>query len=430
MQIIDTLQDLELLAEEWNGSNLSYGVAHGLEDYPTKIGRDLDVIVKKDQITAILHISVNFLEKLGYSITVPPNPWGAEWLFAFKGDKSIEIDFIPNLAWGPVQLVNDPEPNNKIGPFIVDMWATFAKSVLMKILGNSIPKNPTIFLETNIVYYHLEHLVGSETAKYFIRELQSFKQENINDLGRELRKKITTYSILHYPHRAILRIVPWILTEIRPHFNRTAPIIALVGPDGCGKTTVTKKIMNLLPPIFLGQEVRHWRPGLLPTPGELLRKQPKGVDENGLLIPGKEPGNLHWIRLTYYFLDFFFGSLIKDNFDSSTLRVILYDRCALDMWVDPYRYALQSRAGLCVFLACIQRPDKIIFLHDDPIKIHARKPELSIEEIRDQNAKWDELAKEGKIDSIIDVGTGVDASANEIREIILKTFIEKDLRKF
>ncbi len=200
--------------------------------------------------------------------------------------------------------------------------------------------------------------------------------------------------------------------------------IALVGPDGVGKSTAIEAVQEWfqanVPEVSV--EVRQWRPGLLPDLGRFLGKPPQPQGKNP---PRRTSGRFHWLRIFYYLTDFVVGTWWKDFLRAAPSSLIIYDRCALDMFVDPVRFALRSRGGARLISKLTPRMDAVILLHDQPERIVQRKQELARHEMADQLNTWLQLVNAGEVNATIQV----DAAAGEISARVLDVVLDTILRK-
>ncbi len=418
---------LERIARSWNAAGIRYAVAHGLENYPAAIGRDLDLLIDERDMEMAIRLAVQELQIGDYRITQPPNPWQAAALFAFGVSNTIEIDFIPRLFWGGVVLAEGVSNSLiSIGPFKVDLWASFAKRVLLRVLYGIAPKAPWIDRrETEPARERCSQLFGKQNTQTLFDYLEAGDADNLKRLTPRLRRTLLRRALLRKP-LSFLRMIPrWLSKVVKPFLMRRVPIVALVGPDGAGKSTVIECLRTLPPEVSFAIELRHWRPDLMPRLGSLFGKS-LGVTTttDGLILPRRTPGRFPVLRLAYYWLDFFAGHFIKDCPASNALCVVVYDRCALDMAVDPLRFGLPTPRGTRMLWRLIPKPDLVILLHDEPARIHARKPELPVEEIERQNARWLQFVAEGTVDAVIQVDTGPEEIAERLKSLILEKFIE------
>jgi hypothetical protein len=128
--------------------------------------------------------------------------------------------------------------------------------------------------------------------------------------------------------------------------------------------------------------------------------------------------------LAYYSIDVFLGSYLKDRIDSSRQRLVVYDRCFLDMAVDPVRYGLSSGRGVLFVWRLLPKPNLIIMLEDDPERIYGRKPEIAVGEIGLQLDEWRSLLRDGHVQASV----RVDSSPGEIGERVLRLVVDEFLR--
>src|SRR5207302_154380 len=100
--------------------------------------------------------------------------------------------------------------------------------------------------------------------------------------------------------------------------------------------------------------------------------------------------------------------------------LVAFDRTFCDMLVDPKRYRLAPARPLIRFLnALLPQPDLTFVLDADPQAIHARKPELPVEEITRQNAALRALAAGGSRNVLVPAGDAPRAVAGRVaRETI------------
>ena len=188
--------------------------------------------------------------------------------------------------------------------------------------------------------------------------------------------------------------------EARP----AAPVISFVGPDGVGKTTTIGALRNQLLQYtpFVDVEIRHWRPGLLPSLASLFGLAPDVSAGPTATAPRRSVGDFGWFRWLYYGIDFVVGSWLVDRRATAQLVCVLYDRHALDMYVDPARYGLRVSSFARKIRRIFPAPDATVLLSTSGVEAHKRKAELGVLEIERQLSEWQLLAARGEVDCELD----------------------------
>jgi thymidylate kinase len=162
--------------------------------------------------------------------------------------------------------------------------------------------------------------------------------------------------------------------------------IVIVGPDGVGKTTVARAIIDLHggPSAYF-----HFLPtapgGMSSRPNDQLLAKPPRLDRSGSIVLG-------WLRLARNVLRWWFGYLLR-------VRPALRGGCLVisDRWL--YGYLVQPsslkfygphRLALATF-RLLSRPDLVVNLTALPDTIRHRKKELTLEQIQEELERWPQL---------------------------------------
>ena len=194
-------------------------------------------------------------------------------------------------------------------------------------------------------------------------------------------------------------------------------IIAFVGTDGSGKTTVMNAVLpELEKSIGAKFIVHHLKPDFLPPLGRF-----RGVKhEEGYVCTnphGSKPSGF-WgscFRLAYLTLDYVLGYWFKVRPKTKSPDVAgwIFDRYAYDMLIDPLRFRLKLPQWLVkMALDVIPNPDVVVCLGGDAEKIHARKPETSLEEVQRQVAELKKFFDGNNRAVWIDTTTSIEDSCN------------------
>jgi hypothetical protein len=424
----------EAIADSWNRHGIDYVVTHGLERYPDgPPGRDLDVLVSASARALAVRIAGAVCYRSGWAFSVARREFGRS-LVAVRRPGRLEvlaIDLSSELRWGPVVVVGCPEPHARKGPFKIDPWASFAKRILFPLLvgvTRRLQERPRELAltrqEREAAARGLGSLLGSALGQSVLGAIDAGDPAALGALSSRVRRKLLVLGVLGSPFQSAAASLSWLRSELCHLLpRRCAPVVALVGPDGVGKSTVIDHVKRQLEgkAPFAGVVLRHWRPNLLPQLAQLnpFRRREARADNR----PRRVAGPFGMARLMYYFLDYALGGWLMDARCSEQITVVLYDRCALDMVVDPVRFGLRSGRGAMLLWRLCRKPDLVILLADDAARVHSRKDELTIEEVRRQLRRWRELLRTGAVGAVLWVDGGPEEIAQRVKDLVVETFL-------
>lgn len=422
------------LVEVFDSAGINYAFIHGLEAFPARTGRDVDLLVQSDQIAAASACAGRHLRAAGWKFMAHRRVNGHTWCFVAPGDSSVvfEFDLIPQLRWGPVILARKPSPTAGIHGLKVDLWAAFVKRILLQLMGGNLVKLERRPEELSLTQEErrkvvplLKKYLGVSLAATLLAAIERRDFTQLRSLVSELRKTLLLRSLAQRPDRLVAATFDWFRTEVAasPLGKPILPVIALVGVDGVGKSSVIRELgpeMTARLPV-LRVQTRHWRPGVLPNLAYLLKRGPRW-EEGQPAPPRRDAGRGGTLRLFYYGADFWLGGWWKDRRAVSQLEAVVYDRCALDMRVDPARFYLDDSKSVRFVTKLLPSPDIVFLLHDTPERIHARKCELDVEEIERQQTEWLTLVAQGKVHHVLSVQDSPKALAREIVDQLISQF--------
>lgn len=242
--------------------------------------------------------------------------------------------------------------------------------------------------------------------------------------ARALRRILFWQALKNSP-LAFLRkrvLIEW--GKLRRFLRPSGVVIAMLGVDGVGKSTVIRAISPVLEMATHGAfSVKHLRPGLLPPLARLKGEQRKQIGP--VLNPhDSTPSGIFGsiVRLLYLALDYMLGYwlLLRPRIAKSP-AVLLFDRYFYDIMLDPQRFRIRfAGRKLAWFLRLLPKPDILLCLHASPAVIAARKQELPLAEISRQVEALRELAHDEP--SAIWVST--EGEIEEVRDRILMALCE------
>jgi thymidylate kinase len=158
----------------------------------------------------------------------------------------------------------------------------------------------------------------------------------------------------------------------------TGVVVALLGPDGSGKSTVLKRLMEQMRPAFRRTETYHLRPPLRRSVGTSVPvTDPHAQPPRGLLMS--------LVKLGYWWLEYVAGYLIHIAPARIRSTLIVFDRYYDDLLIDPKRYRWGSSMVWARWVRKgIPRPDLVYVLLAEPHILLARKQEVTREELERQ----------------------------------------------
>jgi thymidylate kinase len=432
---------IHAVVQQWKQLGIPFAVCGGIDAGGTLHGRDLDVLVDRERVGELCTAARDYLHTEGYA-TWTRQKGPSLLLFCRKTDPSesafFEIDFLSRQQWLLATFVNGSSVLRDLAtsealPF--SPWAAFAKNILIQLLAGNKNKvaanlrNGCHWLASSKeVSSRLRDFVGSVAADELQKAIVTQDLAALSALSPCLRRSCVIRSLrptrwLQLPAAAIF----W----VRQKWQRMGggrlmtPIIAVVGPDGAGKSSVLQAVKGILPERFplWGVQMRHWRPSLLPSIGAVAGKpQPEEGKPN---LPRRKSGRFYFIRLAYYGVDFLAGYILKDRRLRAGLTAVLYDRCFWDMYVDPVRFGLGSRQGMLSLGRLLPGPNMIFCLDVDPETARARKGELADHEVAEQNKKWHELATKIKTPiRFLDARKPIDVNARIIANAYMDALVK------
>lgn len=261
----------------------------------------------------------------------------------------------------------------------------------------------------------ISNYVASYISENNYMALQKIQPRLLTEL-KKLSQKNTNFT-----NRLIFR---W--NEIKRHcFRIKYPVgmsIALLSPDGGGKSSVLEKLNTTCWGSFHGINRFYFRPHVFKNPGMLNPLNPIPESTVNPDPHGKKPNGLikSLIRYFYYNLDFIIGYntiILKKRIQK---QLVIFDRYYYDYFVDIQRYQYSFPNWLPkLFAWTIPSPDLIFILEGDAEVLYNRKKELPIEEIERQTKEYHKIANKYDNAITIDVNKPLHEVVNKITHDIL-----------
>jgi thymidylate kinase len=201
-------------------------------------------------------------------------------------------------------------------------------------------------------------------------------------------------------------------------------MIALLGVDGAGKSTVMARIASDLSPAFSATKLYHRRPLASLRRWRERSDTGSGVEGKHVIDTHAQPHRnraASLAKLAFWWADYMFLGYIADIYPrlvASTL--VLFDRYYYDLLVYPKRYRYGGPLWLADFVGrFIPRPHLVILLDAPPGVIQARKQEVSPEETARQLEAYLRLVEKMPNGHVVDASKPLSEVVTEIEGIVL-----------
>jgi thymidylate kinase len=194
----------------------------------------------------------------------------------------------------------------------------------------------------------------------------------------------------------------------------TGLLIAVLGTDGTGKSTLIEDLRLRLAPAFRRVMRFHWAPRVIvPRKHAPPNTHPHAKPSRGALL-----SSCFLLAVT---VDYWIGYLISLKQSRARSGLILFDRYFHDVLIDPRRYRYGGPAWFARWMArLVPSPDLVVILDADERVIGARKAELPAEEISRQRQKYKELQFPGAEKIVVNTEKGEDLTLDKVSYAIVE----------
>lgn len=444
---------LNFLFEEYDRKGISYCILRNYQKLPeSNVGSDIDLIIDRkflvDNHQCILKM-VSSLQ-LDYVAVIKRQYVIRYMIFKLLKDDifSIMLDFHTDEEWkGAVYLSGDEilKYREKYKQFYIPSGVHEAViSWLAPLLsGGSIKERYASKVIGEVSSNEAEfRKVVSRIFNHAIAD-KAIERIKAGDLHETLRFRKRMQMLLYlnnlrnHPLAFIGRIFHFYSTELKIRMVPSIPFIALIGPDGTGKSTVAQALSVYFESLFKTKKgnikIFHFRPGLFPNIRAFISLGCSRAEEQDFRRPHRaRPSGfiLSIFRLTYYFFDFIFGHWIKVKPLLAKNNLVIYDRYYYDLIVDPFRARINLPSFVTyLLLRFVPKPFLVVYLNNEKEVIFSRKQELPIEEIDRQLHEYRNLCE--KMPNFISISSNLppDRIAFKIAAEFIKKISVYDCRQ-
>lgn len=420
--------------------NIRYCILHNAEDVASGTSHDIDMCVDMTSLTEAATILQQTASEQGWDMHLQTgsirDTFNAKSYHYHYIDEQaqritlIHFDFVPVTAWKGREIISNATllaGVDESGLFrsaaqevmaVVDLFPHLLYDGYIKDKYKQRIHQAFLSIPEKIAPIICQFLPAPLASK-IITYAQEQRWEDI----LALRNTIAQQALLRAPKRRWAHFCHILNKLMKP----TGLMVAFQGVDGSGKSTVINALPDILGNSFTGDTFNyyHWRPGFLKAEKKLTNEGRPISDTRPHLH--KPDGRLKsFLKLGFHTLDYFFGYWCRVRKQVSQGHLVVFDRYFYDFYVDKKRYCLTvGDAVIRIFQLFIPEPDLTFLLIGDATQIHARKNELSIEEINNQTQRILKIRNSIVRTATIDAGMSIFNVRFSVCKTILQTLARK-----
>lgn len=394
-----------------NRHNISYALVGRTEGYPENIGSDIDIVISRNGISEFQRFIWELEDENTKIVSMFQHEIVAFFyvVFHFDGNKRVFIQpdvctdyYRKGRLFLTADFLLDGRRKAPQGDFYVLSPAKeFIYYLLKKIDKQSLSSEQfehlrRVYLQDKSAAIQEASTFWNATDLSIIKEaLEKNRCELILDRLKQLQQAIHAS---HYIRP--MDLAKNCFLKVKRILHPTGFVLAVMGPDGSGKSTFLQQFEKDIQPAFRRMQRFHLFP-IPETENAVVVSNPHELKPRGAF--------LSLCKLCYYLVLYRCGHIRYVLLKKIRSTLTIYDRYFDDIVIDPVRYR-NGISTLVVRLFCrfIPRPDQW-FLLDCPTEvIQARKAEVTPEETERQRQAYLNLAHERKNSVVLDTNRNVE----------------------
>ena len=386
----------------WKEADIPFVVLRNYQQLPHTTGHDVDVLVAPREIFRAEHILIESARDAGFHLSNRAK-FSPISLFFFNPETlaQSQFDLFHTLNWRGLTLLparavlnwrvnrglfDIPHPvheaiNNLMGRQIYHGYVKDAYKEFIHDIFERYPQEA----ETK-----LRRMAGKKVAVKIAAAILENKWSEVEAQTGALRRGLLLQRGLFRPVETLSQILSDARRLIGRAFRPPGVTVVLLGPDGCGKSSVARQLLDELHGTFYKDKGRHvhWKPAVFLR--QRRAERPATTDPHGQTPRGWFASQL---ALFYHWAEYLVGGAVQFFPVLFRCGMVLIERHHYDFEVDPLRYRLQPPGWLARRLfRCLPKPDLVFVLDAPPELLQARKPEVTLEESRRQREAYLKLA--------------------------------------
>ncbi len=422
---------LDLLLRLLEQHSLNYCILHGHEKLPLHIDSDIDILVDRSiSHRQILNLLLESECAFGLRVV---RARGLYFVLAGKEKGGtpffIELDFCHDvlvhnvlLLPGEAILGSRRRPERYWVPSVEFEFASYAVRTIGKLelsskrtahLAALYRQNPQKCRQV------LCRVVSSDDCDAVCDAIETGNWKSVHGAIASIKQRMIVSAALKFPFSAVAGQWRSLLRALYRSAKREGLSVAVLGPDGAGKSSIINAVRAGLAPVF--PRTACW--GFAPSLSRLLGRKPSSTATPHALPPRSLTVSL--IRVAYWSCYYALSQIVL-TWQKMRSVLVMYDRHFVDILIDSRRYRYGGPIWLVELLSrCIRSPDLTLLLDAPAEVLQQRKQEVPFEVTAQQRQAYLSLIKTVENGIIIDCSRPLEqVSANAI-DIILCRLADK-----
>jgi serine acetyltransferase/thymidylate kinase len=414
-------------------SGVAYCVVGDTRAYPETIASDVDIVVEQKTFPAVPRLVARFARELGAHIVqwIRHEQTAGYFVIAWARDSGgidfLALDFCGDYYRGGRRLLAADDIVAQRGA------ATDGHG---REQGFQVPAAHMQFIyyllkkvdKQELDYAHGEYLSDRWHAdpggalSWIGRYWPEIEDVEVISRAAEDNEWSFVRGLLPRLRRALRRSAPFspaaALGELKRRVERvlrpTGMTVAVIGPDGSGKSSVIERVLADLAPAFRGVRSLHLRPRVVGGGSASVRPvtAPHALPPRGRIASVA--------KLVHMLLDYVAGYALRVWPLTRRSTLVVFDRYYRDLLVDPKRYRYGGPLCLARWAAkCVPGPDLWVLLDAPGDVLQARKSEVSAGESARQRQSYLRLARHLWNAAVVDATQELPRVALEVDAAIL-----------
>jgi thymidylate kinase len=416
---------------------MRYCVLHGYEEYPHRVGSDVDCIidcaVSPSQLYTLFHrerprIGADVVRWRDYDFTLAGKDAEGRPCFVTL-DFSIECE-TAHLKIYPGRKVLESR-RRYLQFWVPEVRIEFACYLTGTILKGRLEsarlhRLSALFQEdARGCAEELARLWPATSAPLLREAASSGDWERVRHCLPRLQRQLRRHALLRSPLHFLSSRTRGLLNGLVGIWRPQGLTVVLLGPDGAGKSSVIDALPAALAPAFNRTVCFGFVPSMMLN---LLHGRNRGHSTPHDLPPRSPVVSV--LRAVLYWFVYYMTSYPVRRLMMGRAHLILHDRHFIDAVVDSKRYRYGGPVWLLRFIwRIIPKPDLIILLDAPPEVLQRRKQEVSLEETARQRSAYLSLVQSLDNGHVVNTDQALGGVVADVSSIILRHLAQREARR-